>query len=166
MEPSESFEASIKAQQEEVEFENAVRIVRESGSTLISHLQRKMQTRYHSAAILLEKMEKKGIVSPMDEHGRRYVRPVDNFIGNKQQENIFHEVFELLCTGIHTNFNAYSLSIALMRQFDIHHKIRDQLIDALYAKFETEPMGQLAVGDEHHIMSKMLYEIRKIREAP
>lgn len=54
-------------------YEQAVQIVRESRKASISHLQRRLKIGYNRAARLVETMEYRGIVSPMQANGNREV---------------------------------------------------------------------------------------------
>lgn len=54
-----------------VDYSTAVDIVRKTGKTTISHLQRVMQIGYNRAARLIEQMEARGVVSPPSNTGDR-----------------------------------------------------------------------------------------------
>jgi S-DNA-T family DNA segregation ATPase FtsK/SpoIIIE len=54
-------------------YADAVKIVRETGNASISMLQRRLRVGYNRAARMIEQMETDGIVSPMDNTGRRQV---------------------------------------------------------------------------------------------
>jgi len=54
-------------------YEEAVRIVQESGQASISMLQRKLRVGYNRSARMIEQMERDGIVTPTDSMGRRHV---------------------------------------------------------------------------------------------
>lgn len=62
-------------------YEQAVQIVQESRKASISHLQRRLKIGYNRAARLIETMEYRGIVSPMQSNGNREVlgmAPIDD----------------------------------------------------------------------------------------
>ena len=54
-------------------YDEAVRIVTESGKASISYLQRRLQVGYNRAARMIECMEREGVLSPADHRGVREI---------------------------------------------------------------------------------------------
>jgi S-DNA-T family DNA segregation ATPase FtsK/SpoIIIE len=54
-------------------YDDAVRVVTESGKASISYVQRRLQVGYNRAARMIECMEREGVVSPADHRGAREV---------------------------------------------------------------------------------------------
>jgi uncharacterized protein (UPF0335 family) len=59
---------------DEVLYAKAVEVVRDSGKASVSYLQRQLRIGYNSAAGLMERMEREGLVSRPDNVGRRELR--------------------------------------------------------------------------------------------
>lgn len=67
---------------EEAMYERALAIVLECDNGSTSHLQRKLRVGYNVAAMLIEQMERRGVVGPPDHVGRREVyEPIDRTHG-------------------------------------------------------------------------------------
>lgn len=72
--PSIVSSTTSQAADDDALYSDAVKIVKASGNAGISHLQRQLKIGYNRAAILIEKMEEQGIVSPHDPmNGKRTV---------------------------------------------------------------------------------------------
>ena len=67
------WEANTSASSDDDLYNQAVAIVRNDKKTSISYVQRRLRIGYNRAAVLIERMEEEGVLSPADHTGKREI---------------------------------------------------------------------------------------------